>query len=139
MDFGEKPKKRISINITSLVDILIVMLLFFMLTTQFIRMEVLHLDMFGNKNTGAAQEQNKTAITISLIGGGMFELSDSEFNLLQLKDKMKPLLEKNPDSPIILRSKSKAEVQDVVTAMDFINAVGGKNISVEEDTSDAGE
>ena len=131
MNFGEKPKKRVTINITSLVDILIVLLLFFMLTTQFIHMEILNLNLTGDSGNAANQTSKNNPIIITLTGAGNFSFEGNEFNLLQLKEKVKPLLEKNTN--IMITSKKEASVQDVVTAIDYIQAVGGKNISLAED------
>lgn len=133
MNFGEKTKKRVSINITSLVDILIVLLLFFMLTTQFIHMEILNLSLSNDAATLAKPITNNSAIIITLTGKGNFMLNEKEFNLLQLKDKIKPLLEKQEEKNIVIISKKNAVIQDVVTAIDYIQAVGGKNISLAED------
>lgn len=139
MDFGEKPRRRLSINITSLVDILIVLLLFFMLTTQFIQMEVLHLNLSGKSSQNEPSTDGKAAITITLVGGGRFMLEGGEFNLLELKDKLKPKLGEYPEGQIIISSRIKASVQDIVSAMDYIKAIGGNNISVQEESSDAGK
>lgn len=140
MDFGEKPRKRISINITSLVDILIVLLLFFMLTTQFVRMQVLNLSVAGSGNKQAeTTTEDKNSITITLPGEGRFIMDGQEFNLLQLKDKIQPLLKDSPNSTFTLLSRHEANIQDVVSAMDYIKSVGGNNISIEEDAADAGE
>ena len=139
MDFGEKPKKRVTINITSLVDILIVLLLFFMLTTQFVHMEIINLSLAGNSGDTETKTSNNKTITVTLIGESKFSLNGDEFNLLELKDKIKPLLDKTADIDIIIVSKKEAMVQDVVTAIDYIKSIGGKNISLAEDSQHAGK
>lgn len=133
MNFGEKPKRRISINITSLVDILIVLLLFFMLTTQFTHMEILNLSVVSNNKGGGKAVKNNPTITITLIGDKKFSFRGSEFNLLQLKERIKPFLENAEEKDIMIMNTNKSSVQDVVTAIDYIRAVGGKNISIAED------
>jgi len=133
MNFGEKTKKRISINITSLVDILIVLLLFFMLTTQFLHMEILNLSISADGKSSNLSPTKKPILKITLIGSGKFTINGNEFNLLQLKEKIKPLLDGPDEKDIIVVCKKSADVQDVVYAIDYIKAVGGKNISIAED------
>ena len=134
MNFGEKPRKRIAINITSLVDILIVLLLFFMLTTQFLHMEILNLNLAGDAAGIGNKNNQKTAlITITLTGGGIFVLNGNQFNLLQLKEKIKPLLDASEEKDVVVIAKKKALVRDVVTAIDYIKSVGGVNVSLAED------
>ena len=133
MNFGEKTRRRVTINITSLVDILIVLLLFFMLTTQFIHMEILNLNLSGDVKGASKSDTKKASIIITLTGSGKFILDGNEFNFLQLKEKIKPLLKDSPEKDIMIVSKKKADVQDVVTAIDYIKSVGGKNISLAED------
>ncbi len=139
MDFGEKPKRRIYINITSLVDILIVLLMFFMLTTQFIRMEGLNLSLMGSGGADLQGAKEAKPVVITLIGSGKFVFEGREFSLLFLKDKIKPFLEANQASPVIIYSREAALVQDVVTAMDYIRVIGGTNVSVVEGSEDAGK
>ena len=139
MDFGEKPKRRIYINITSLVDILIVLLMFFMLTTQFIRMEALNLSLMGSGGADLQGAKEEKPVVITLIGSGKFVFEGREFSLLFLKDKIKPFLEANQANPVIIYSREAAMVQDVVTAMDYIRVIGGTNVSVAEDSEDAGK
>jgi biopolymer transport protein ExbD len=133
MNFGEKTKKRVTINITSLVDILIVLLLFFMLTTEFIKMEIIKLNISGDIKANNNQAVKKSIVKIILTGANKFILNGSEYNLLQLKDKIKPLIDGTDEKDIILVCKKNSDVQDVVSAIDYIKAVGGKNISIAED------
>lgn len=136
MNFGEKPRKRITINITSLVDILIVLLLFFMLTTQFIHMNALHLSVSTSVSDSESLNKNTDAIVIKLIGSNQFVIDGRKFDLLQLQEKIKPLLNKNKESDITLLSKKEVVVQEIVMAIDYIKAAGGKNISLAEDVSE---
>ena len=133
MNFGEKTRKRVTINITSLVDILIVLLLFFMLTTQFIHMERLNLNISPGNQIANSDSAPEAKIKIILIGDGKFTLNGREFNLLQLREKIKPLLEDASERNIIIACKNKAYLQDVVLAIDYIKAAGGKNVSIAED------
>jgi len=89
MNFGEKPKKRITINITSLVDILIVLLLFFMLTTQFLHMEILNLNLSNDSKDSESGAAKSKTILVTLTGSGKFLLDGKEYNLLQLDEKIK--------------------------------------------------
>lgn len=137
LNFGEKPRQRMSINITSLVDILIVLLMFFMLTTQFSRMEVLNLDLAGKVSDTQAIKNDKSPVIITLTGSGKFLLSGKQFDLIFLKDKLTPLLAENKARPIAIFSNEKAAVQDVVTAMDYIRVIGGTNVSLAEEKNNA--
>ena len=133
MDFGEKPRKHVTINITSLVDILIVLLLFFMLTTQFIHMEILNVNFSDTTEIGTNNSEDNQSVIITLTGNNKFILDGNEFSLIQLQEKVKPLIDKNPTTDITLLSKQETIVQDIVTAIDSIKAVGGINVSVAED------
>ena len=110
-----------------------------MLTTQFIHMEILNLNLSGNTSEKPKPASARPPLIVTLTGSGNFILEGSEYNLLQLKDKMKPLLEKNKENDILLVSKKIASVQDVVTAIDYIKNAGGKNISLAEDKENDGK
>ncbi len=135
MNFGERTKKKININITSLVDILIVLLLFFMLTTQFVRTENINLNLAGNISNQPAQNVTNTII-VKLSKPGRFSIGRSEFPIQQLGDKMKAILTKEKEeNEIILVTQKSISVQDLVTAMDYIKQAGGKNISISEEVA----
>ncbi len=137
MNFGERTKKKININITSLVDILIVLLLFFMLTTQFVRTENINLNLAGNISNQTKQN-GSSAIIVKLIKPGRFAIGGSEFQIQQLRDKIKAILTKEKEEvAIILVTKKGISVQDLVTAIDSIKNAGGKNISISEEVANA--
>jgi biopolymer transport protein ExbD len=133
MNFGEKTRKRTTINITALVDILIVLLLFFMLTTQFIHMEILNLNVSEAGKTKTNEGSQKPVIIITLTGDGKFTLNGNEYNLAQLQEIISPKLEHPFLTEIIVNCLENAKVQDVVTAIDSIKLAGGQNISIAED------
>lgn len=152
MNFGETRRKKVAINITSLVDILIVLLLFFMLTTQFVKMGALELsfsEKLPSKSLQKTQQNQEASVAtgeetamktgsgnsnagmlkIYLKGGGNFILNNIEFSLFELREKIEPLIRSQSNRNIVVVTTNEAEVQDLVTAMDVIKSVGGRNLS----------
>lgn len=135
MNFGEKPKKRVTINITSLVDILIVLLLFFMLTTQFVHISAMRLNIMGITSENE-EKADDGVIVITLIGGNKFIIEGNKFNLFQLQERIGLLLNNNKEKSIAIIIQNGVVVQEIVSAMDYIKMAGGKNISISEDADE---
>lgn len=128
MHFERNTEKIRQISLTSLIDIVFLLLFFFMLTTSFVRTESMELSF-----PGAGEVNKKVAeggLRIFLYDDNRTFLEDAEMPVDELKAQLRLLLFKQPDRGILLLSGERVTVQRLVNVMDDIYLVGGKNVSV---------
>ncbi len=113
------------VNLTPMIDVVFLLLLFFMVSTSFIRESSLKVDL--PEATGQQTEQVDEAIDIIISSQGHFSLGDTIVNAkdaTRLAEVLKQLAQNNPDPHIIISADAEAEYQLIVTAMDTAQQLG---------------
>ena len=129
MDFARNVSRKRSINITPLIDIIFLLVVFFMLTSEFITSQVFDLNVSSISDKNQVQDTDG-AIVISLTKGNQFILNGNSFDISRLKSKIGSLVKEDKERSIILASNDGVNVQSLVSAMDQIKKSGGVNISL---------
>jgi biopolymer transport protein ExbD len=113
------------VNLTPMIDVVFLLLLFFMVSTSFIRESSLKVDL--PEATGQALAEQEKAIDIVINADGQFIVNtitlDKPSNE-QLAAVLKKAVGDNNDPHIIISADANAEYQNIVTAMDTAQQLG---------------
>ena len=125
----ERAERRTrAIPMTPLVDVVFLLLIFFMLSTSFVRTESLELIV---PSAGSAVPVAKVKLLqVYVTGDGYMYLGRKPVNEEALVKSLKVTVSQHPDVNILLLSGPKVNVQQLVKMMDRINLAGGKNVSI---------
>jgi biopolymer transport protein ExbD len=127
MDFEGRARINSHLDIAPLIDIVFLLLVFFMLTSTFIVPEAIELELPESTSSSVI---DTTPITVSLDKTGQLSLNNERIELHRLRLAIEPLLEQNAASAITLKSDARTEVQQLLKVMDEIRAAGGSNIAL---------
>ncbi len=127
MEFEGRARIHSHLDIAPLIDIVFLLLVFFMLTSTFLVPEAIELQL---PESSSADTAEVTPITVLLDSNGRIALNDQPVELERLREVMERLLEKKPDSPITLKSDAHTELQQLLRVMDEIRAAGGSNVAL---------
>jgi len=127
MDFEGRARIHSHLDIAPLIDIVFLLLVFFMLTSTFLVPEAIELEL---PESSTATVTENTPITISLNETGQLALNGEAIELGQLRTAIEPLLKQDADTPITLKSAAQTEVQQLLNVMDEIRVSGGSNIAL---------
>jgi len=113
------------VNLTPMIDVVFLLLLFFMISTSFIRESSLKVDL--PEATGEALTEQEAPIDIIIRANG--EVMVNETTLTEMsRDKLRELLKStaadNTNPHIIISADANAEYQHIVTAMDAAQLLG---------------
>lgn len=132
MQLRTSSKEDPEISLTSLIDVVFLLLIFFMVSTTFEQQAVLKVDLPEAKNVSAPEEQ---PITFELVidPNGQFYLNDR-----QLVDGKRATIEAafieaagdDRSIPVILRADAETPHHFVVTAMDVTAQLGFSRLSI---------
>ena len=130
MKFKKKKSPDISLEITPLVDVIFLLLIFFVLSTQFIDLKTMSIDLPSiDKKTMSNLPENRVKIEISKEGEVLINNTTiSEFSLKSLNEELS-LIPSNIKTAII-SADSDARYQYIVTIMESLNSNGFKNIQI---------
>ena len=131
MKFKRTLREELSINITPLIDVVFLLLIFFMLTTTFSRETRLLINL-PEANADIAESQSPQ-IEITVAREGSYTINGRALINSRIETLMRGLeLESGGDLnvPIILVADAEATHQSVVTAMDAISQSGFTRMNI---------
>lgn len=127
MDFEGRARIHSHLDIAPLIDIVFLLLVFFMLTSTFLVPEAIELEL---PESSTASVTETMPIVVSLDKMGQLALNGETIELDQLQMAIEPLLRQDAKSAITLKSDAHTEVQQLLKVMDEIRAAGGSNIAL---------
>ena len=127
MQFKTKQKKKIIINITSLIDVMFLLLIFLLISSTFLEQPGIKLELPETKNSETVKQRE---FTLFVNKEGKIFLNDAEVNEKTLEEKIKKVLPEMKDKAIILKADNNASHGVVVRVMDIIKRGGVKKLVI---------
>ncbi|MBI5462507.1 MAG: biopolymer transporter ExbD [Gammaproteobacteria bacterium] len=119
------------INITSLIDVVLLLLIFFMVSTTFTREAQLQVDL--PKASTEPAEAPKKVLEITININGDFFIDDKQVVNAKPETLRRAIVQSlgdQRDVPVILRADARSPYQSVVTAMDVTGQLGLSRLSL---------
>lgn len=122
-------RKRQLISLTPLIDVVFILLIFFMLASSFFDWREIRLDAPVHAATGNSDEE---ALLIEIrpnqmLINGLFIFEDN------LVNDLKKIIAKQPNKRILIKPTAGVPLQTVVSVIDSIKSAGGTNLSLSRD------
>ena len=128
-----RPQKRpdLLVDITPLIDVVFLLLIFFMVSTTFEKQAKLKIDL--PEASAKAQLQESQSVVIAIDAQGHYHINDRQLVNSQ-KETLKLALQKtvgdNKETSLILRADGRTPHQAVVNAMDVAAQLGLTRLSI---------
>lgn len=128
MEFQRTTSHVRAISFTPLIDVVFLLVIFFMLTTGYSKTESLELAL---PSEGAPQVISGTApMVVVVTDDGRVFLGKEQVPAAHLSERLAPELKEDPGKKIMLISTNNATLQQMVSVMDRIYDAGGHNIAI---------
>lgn len=131
MQLREKKKKNIVINITSLIDVLFLLLIFFMVSSTFLEKPGMKLDLPKSKQKEAVRLEG---YTLYIMSDRSIYLNEEKMSLETLPARLKSIAGQIEEEGIILQADEKVPYGLVVETMDIIKESGITKLIVATET-----
>lgn len=122
-----KSGRRVFINITSLIDVIFMLLLFFVISTTFLDQQSMKLELPAAKTAEAEEMQ---AYTLFLASDGSLHLNDQQVSFENLAAALQEALPKMTDGALSLFADKQVPHGQVVKAMDAARQAGVKKLMI---------
>lgn len=132
MKFQRQRREDISINLTPLIDVVFLLLIFFMITTTFTRESHLSISLPEAAQTNTPQDEPEV-IEVLIGADGQYSINDAPLvntEPLTLKRGILKVVGETRDIPFIITADAKAEHQAVVRVMDVAGELGFSALSI---------
>jgi len=121
MQIREKPKRRVIINITSLIDVLFLLLIFFMVSSTFLEQPGMKLDLPETSQKAAVK---RDAVTVYVTRDENIFFDDEKIEFEQLAERLRDAAGDVGDDGILLQADENVRYGLVVKVMDAIKQSG---------------
>ena len=132
MKLQSRSREEPEINVISLVDVLLVLVLFFMVSTSFLRETEISLQL-PEATTDTAVETPNEALEITVTQSGNYLVNGRELvnnERRTLRAAIERLIGEKRNLPVFIRADAAATHQAVITAMDVAGQLGFVKINI---------
>jgi biopolymer transport protein ExbD len=132
MNLRPRPQEEPDLNLTSLIDVVLLLLIFFMVSTTFVDETRLKIQLPQAANE-PAPEQRRDPIEVAVTASGEFRVAGKTLlntSPATLSAAVAKVAGERRDVPITIRADARATHQSVVTAMDVVGRLGFRAINI---------
>ena len=115
------------INITPMLDVVFILLIFFIVTANFIKEPGLEVN---RPDSETAEPTENAAILIAVGNAGEIYMDGRRIDKRQVKANVVRLLAENPQGSVVIRADEKATADTIMAVMDGAREAGVYNISL---------
>ena len=131
MKFPRQKREEVNVNLTPLIDVVFLLLIFFMVSTTFTKET--HLDVDLPQASGDHSVSEEQILEILITGEGNYSVNGKPLVNTQaetLRRALKELSGDKRDMPLVITADAKTTHQAVVTAMDVSGQLGFSKLSI---------
>ncbi len=131
MQFRRQNREDVAVNLTPLIDVVFLLLIFFMVSTTFTRETRLDITLPEAEGSQASQPENQVKVVVGANGrysvnGRVLTKSDTD----TLRSVLLREAEQGTDIPFTITADAQASHQSVVRVMDVAGRIGFTNINI---------
>ena len=132
MKLSLRPRTQPEVNLTSLIDVVLLLLIFFMVSTSFVKQSQIAISL-PQADSAAVVEDVPEQIDVMITETGTFLVNGRELinsRVETIRNALQKVSGGNNNLPLTISADANAKHQDVVTAMDVAGRLGFTRISI---------
>ena len=126
--YEREERELISINITPLIDIVFLLLVFFMLATSFTQKSTIEVNLSSGETIQIENQKNN--VILILNKKGQVYLNNKLINISNIKNEIIKIIDNKPEHKILIKSHKKIAVQKVIRLIEEVRLAGTDNIKL---------
>jgi biopolymer transport protein ExbD len=127
MQLRPQRKRSVILNVTSLIDVLFLLLIFFMISTSFLATPAIKLELPKAKHADVVRQK---PVVIYIDPEGAIFLNDEPVRISLLEAALADKLEGSEEKTVVLKADSRVSHGRVVEVMDLVKGAGAKRLVV---------
>jgi biopolymer transport protein ExbD len=118
------------INITPMLDIVFIMLIFFIVTTSFVKEQGLEISRPSNSPPAEVQKEDRGPIVVRIDAGSLISVKGRVLERGAVQANLEREKAEKPTSPLVIAAHPEADTEALVNILDAAKAVGIESVSV---------
>jgi biopolymer transport protein ExbD len=115
------------INITPMLDVVFIMLIFFIVTTSFVKETGVDI---SRPSSSQAKQVKKGNILVAIKEDGVIWINKQEVDLRAVRSRIEKMHAENPEASAVIIADRGSRTGDLVEVMDQIKSAGVESISI---------
>lgn len=133
MKFRRKPRENVEIGLAPLIDVVFILLLFFVVTTTFTRETQLKIDLPEADSATPVQETELKQLEVMIAADGSYSLNGQSLvksDLATLSSALQKESAGDSSLPLVISADARTPHQSVITAMDAAGKLGFSRLRI---------
>jgi len=126
----QKSKKHVELNITPLIDVLFLLLIFFMLTGTFKRVGELELQLPDSSTATPAEGTEVRQVELIVTEEGRLFVDGTGIGTPQLKAELSRILGEDPNARVMIKAEAGVDHGEVVRLLDIVRDSGFPGVGI---------
>lgn len=127
----KRETKEVEVNVTNMIDVIFVLLIFFILSTTFTKETGIDIT---KPTAESAGQLDKQYVLVGVTRDGAIHLNERQVDLAMLQAILKQEVMRDPDKSVVISADRGANMGVVVDIMDECNLANVKKVSVSTPT-----
>ncbi len=128
MKLFSKEKKNIEINVAPLIDVVFLLLIFFMLASEFTDFKTI--DMISPNQSSKDIPKTNLPIIVNLSKDGIITIDNKDVNLNNLAQTVEKKLNNKKENKIVISTPNETKINILIKIVDRIRSLGIENIAL---------
>lgn len=130
VEFNRTRKEIRHLPLTSLIDVVFILIIFFMLTTSFMHYESMELLLPSAGGAKTQDPADKETARVVIYNDGSISFGARKVDERDLNRTLSSMLTENPNRRVVVFSDDEVSMQKLVSVMDIVTSAGGKSLYV---------
>ena len=122
-DFQGRKRLSLELNMAPLIDVVFLLLIFYMLSSTFVRPEAVKVNL---PSASSGQAVSLEALEVFLRRDGSLVFGEQEISIDSLQEVVRKLIDSKPEQVITLKADADVSVQKMVEVMDQMKLGGAR-------------
>ena len=127
MDFRSNRKLLVTFSTISLTDIVLLLLIFFLLSSTFIVQPGIKVNL---PKASSAQPESKQHITLTITKAGVAYLNQMRVSEVELAATLRGMLVENPDQVVVIRGDKELSLETTIKFVDLAKQAGASRFHI---------
>lgn len=121
MELRKEKKRSLILNMTSLIDVLFLLLIFFIVSTTFLSQPAIKLELPTAKNADVVRQKS---LVLYIDNNGKLFLNDEPLEVGLLKEALSQKMDSSGEQSVILKADARVSHGSVIEVMDILKGMG---------------
>jgi biopolymer transport protein ExbD len=134
VEIARAPRRSQMVNLTPLIDVVFLLIVFFMLSTSFVVSESLELRIPSASNASGAVTPDDSWV-LRVDGQGAVMDGDKTLSRSALRREVQRMQRQTPERAILVLASDATSVQQLVQVLDVIALAGGRKVLIDKEVA----